>query len=77
MKEYIPRIADSMLERMLHPTGAVHITGPKGCGKSTTGARQCGTEYRLHDPENTSLRMLASTKPSKLFRSKTPILLDE
>ena len=77
MKEYIPRIADSMLERMLHTTGAVHITGPKGCGKSTTGARQCGTEYRLQDPENTSLRMLAETKPSELFRDKTPILLDE
>ena len=30
---YMPRIADRVLERMLHTTGAVHITGPKGCGK--------------------------------------------
>ena len=75
--DYIPRIADEVLERMLHTTGAVHITGPKGCGKSTTGARKCNTEYRLQDPENTSLRMLAATKPSELFKNKTPILLDE
>ena len=76
-KKYIPRIADRVLERMLHTTGAVHITGPKGCGKSTTGARQCRTEYRLQDPENVSLRMLASTKPSELFKEKKPIMLDE
>ena len=76
-KDYIPRIADKVLERMLHTTGAVLITGPKGCGKSTTGACQCGTEYRLQDPENVSLRMLASTKPSELFKEKKPIMLDE
>ncbi len=57
--------------------GAVHITGPKGCGKSTTGARQCATEYRLQDPEGASLRMLAATKPSELFKAEKPILLDE
>lgn len=74
---YMPRIADRVLERMLHTTGAVHITGPKGCGKSTTGARQCRTEYRLQDPENVSLRMLAATKPSELFKTNRPILLDE
>ena len=73
----MPRIADRVLERMLHTTGAVHITGPKGCGKSTTGARQCRTEYRLQDPENVSLRMLAATKPSELFKTNRPILLDE
>ena len=76
-KGYIPRIADRILERMLHTTGAVHITGPKGCGKSTTGARRCRTEYRLQDPENVSLKMLAATKPSELFKSEWPILLDE
>ena len=76
-KIYIPRIADKRLERMLHTTGAVHITGPKGCGKSTTGARHCKTEYRLQDPENESLRMLAATKPSDLFKNERPILLDE
>ena len=73
----MPRIADKVLERMLRTTGAVHITGPKGCGKSTTGARQCGTEYRLQDPENLSLRLLASTKPSELFKAEKPIMLDE
>ena len=76
-KQYIPRIADKTLERMLHTTGAVHIIGPKGCGKSTTAARKCKTEYLLQDPENESLRMLASTKPSELFKSAKPILLDE
>jgi hypothetical protein len=75
--EYIPRIADKVLERMLHTTGAVHITGPKGCGKSTTGARQCKTEYRFQDPENESLRILAATKPSELFKNESPILIDE
>lgn len=76
-KQYIPRIADGVLERMLHTTGAVHIKGPKGCGKSTTAARKCRTEYLLQDPENESLRLLALNKPSELFRTAKPILLDE
>ncbi len=33
---YYPRIADALPERRLEAFGAANITGPKGCGKTTT-----------------------------------------
>ena len=34
---YIERITDNQLKRRLKALGGVLITGPKGCGKTTTG----------------------------------------
>lgn len=37
MKEYLPRLVDDLLIKELEAFGAVLITGPKWCGKTTTG----------------------------------------
>lgn len=36
MNQYLPRIADALLQRKLSSSGAVLIKGPKWTGKSTT-----------------------------------------
>lgn len=36
MNEYLPRIADKLLEERLNAKGAVLIEGPKWCVKTTT-----------------------------------------
>ena len=37
---YKKRIADAILEEKLESFGAVLITGPKGCGKTTTAKQK-------------------------------------
>lgn len=34
--EYLERFADNLLKNKLEAFGGVLITGPKGCGKTTT-----------------------------------------
>ena len=36
--DYLPRVADRVLERKLRTAGAVQIKGPKWCGKTATAA---------------------------------------
>ena len=38
--DYLPRIADKILEERLNAVGAVLIAGPKWCGKTTTAEQQ-------------------------------------
>ncbi len=40
INQYLPRIADDMLTRKLRTAGAVHIVGPKWCGKTATAYRR-------------------------------------
>ena len=47
MTKYIPRICDRELSLKLEAFGAVHIVGPKWCGKTTTAkqfAKRCENE---------------------------------
>ena len=39
MGKYIPRLIDKALKKELEAFGAVLITGPKWCGKTTSGLR--------------------------------------
>ena len=36
VKNYLPRISDALLARKLRHSGAVLVTGPKWCGKTST-----------------------------------------
>ncbi len=47
MVQYIPRLVDSRLKRMMSELPAVMIVGPRACGKTTTAARVVSTEVRL------------------------------
>ena len=48
--EYKKRIADKYLEQKLRVFGGVLITGPKGCGKSTTAKQKAKTIHYLGEP---------------------------
>ena len=78
MQEYLPRVVDSELTMRLEAFGATLITGPKWCGKTTTGEQQAKSILRMQDPDRREGYMTtASTKPSLLLRGENPRLIDE
>lgn len=78
MKVYFPRLIDNVLSKELESFGAVLITGPKWCGKTTTALQQANSSLFLQDPDVRSQYLqLADTKPSLLLEGAKPRLLDE
>ena len=77
-KEYKKRVIDNELDDYLEAFGAVLITGPKWCGKTTTAEQKAESMLKLQDPD-TSLGYLttADTKPSLLLIGDKPRLIDE
>jgi len=75
---YIPRIIDNILEEHLDSSGAVLISGPKWCGKTTT-AKQCAKSMlEMQDPDKSNEYLATSAvKPSLLLDGENPRLLDE
>lgn len=75
---YLPRIADALLANQLCNSGAVHIKGPKWCGKTSTGERMSKSQVYLQDPDRgPALLALADSMPSALLQGETPRLIDE
>lgn len=75
---YIPRIADSTLQKKLRTSGAVLIAGPKWCGKTWTALNAANSVIYLQDPDKrASYLKMAQTAPSYLLRGDTPRLIDE
>ena len=75
---YLPRVADELLANKLKTSGAVHIKGPKWCGKTATAQRLATSAVYFQDPDKgPSLLELASSKPSVLLDGPEPRLLDE
>ena len=78
MKKYLPRYTDSELKESLEYMGAVLITGPKWCGKTTTAKQQCKSIKELQHPtKGKSYLMLADTNPIELLKGEKPMLIDE
>ena len=77
-RRYIPRIADERLAFLLSSCGAVHIKGPKWCGKSTTAEKQSKSVVYLQDPSNNNQNIaLARNAPRLFLKGETPRLIDE
>ena len=75
---YMPRIADRILEERLTMVGAVLITGPKWCGKTTTAEQQAKSVLKLQDPDKSKGYLAAAElKPSLLLEGENPLLIDE
>ena len=75
---YLPRIADNLLSERLDATGAVLITGPKWCGKTTTALQQAKSVLKLQDPDKSKEYLAtAAVKPSLLLAGENPRLIDE
>lgn len=75
---YIERIVDSELSDRLEAMGAVLITGPKWCGKTTTAMQKAKSVLKMQDPDKTAAYLAtAQTKPSLLLMGDNPRLIDE
>lgn len=78
MKKYLPRLVDELLKQELEAFGAVLITGPKWCGKTTTGLNQAKSSLFLQNPDEREQNLrLADIKPSLLLEGENPRLIDE
>ena len=76
--KYKKRIADQILADKLESSGAVHIEGPKYCGKTTLAKQQAGSVLSMADPDTLAQNLaLARTNISRLLVGKTPRLIDE
>ncbi len=76
--KYLNRIADKILDLRLEAFGAVQITGPKWCGKTTTAERRANSVIKMQDPDRREGYLAtARTKPSILLKGSTPRLIDE
>ncbi len=78
IQNYLPRVIDKELDDYLEAFGAVLITGPKWCGKTTTASSKANSILKLQDPDKTKGYLLAAeTKPSLLLEGPKPRLIDE
>ena len=76
--EYMPRVADGLLARRLQAFGAVNITGPKGCGKTTTAKQVAASVVEFQDEDvREGLLQVANVQPSRLLMGERPRLFDE
>jgi predicted AAA+ superfamily ATPase len=73
--EYQPRVIDGELQQRLKRSGAVLISGPKGCGKTESARQLAKSEIRI----DIDLRVPDAMQidPGLLLRGDTPRLLDE
>ncbi len=77
-RNYLPRIADGILQKKLKTNGAVLIEGPKWCGKTWTASEISNSTLFMQDPDKrASYLKTADTKPSLLLKGDKPRLLDE
>ena len=78
MSNYIKRICDDELELKLEAFGAVHIIGPKWCGKTTTAKQFAKSYIEMQDPDKRDMYIqTAKIKPSNLLIGENPRLIDE
>ncbi|MCR4714388.1 MAG: DUF4143 domain-containing protein [Treponemataceae bacterium] len=75
---YRKRLADTVLEEKLETFGATLITGPKGCGKTTTAKQRAASIIEFQDEDNRENYLsVANTQPSRLLIGDNPRLFDE
>lgn len=78
IKNYFPRIYDALLAKKLRHSGAVLVTGPKWCGKTSTALVASESVIYMQDPDKSeAYKTAADTKPSILLEGDVPHLIDE
>ena len=73
--EYLPRVVDAQLERLLQTAPAVVVEGARACGKTWTGRRFSASEVRFDELETTRFQL--EIEPASFLAGATPRLLDE
>ena len=72
---YVPRHVDRALDRLLEELPAVMLTGPRGCGKTTTALRRARSVLRLDLPGQAAA--FRGSPDAVLATFPTPVLIDE
>jgi len=75
MHDYVRRHVDGMLDDLLGAFPAVMITGPRGCGKSTTAGAHAASVISLDDELQAAA--FASGPDAFLAVARRPVLIDE
>jgi predicted AAA+ superfamily ATPase len=78
MAKYYERLIDKTLKLELEAFGAVLITGPKWCGKTTTALKHSKSSINLQDSINKQNYLnILSVNPDALLSEQPPMLIDE
>ena len=65
VKNYFPRICDALLSKKLRHSGAVLVTGPEWCGKTSTALVASESVIYMQEPDECrAYKIAADTKPS-------------
>ncbi len=76
--KYYDRLIEKTLKIELEAFGAVLITGPKWCGKTTTATKIAKSFINLQDPMNKENYLnILSINPDSLLNESPPMLIDE
>ncbi len=76
--EHRPRITDRILSEKLDAKGAVLISGPKWCGKTTTAEQKARSVIYMSQPDYQANNIEpAKIDPGLLLEGEPPILMDE
>ena len=76
--KYRDRVVDEQLAMKLEAFGGALITGPKGCGKTTTGKHHAASVVEFQDEDvRENLLAVANSQPSRLLLGPKPRLFDE
>lgn len=76
--KYRKRIVDTTIDKISKVYNAIHIVGPKGCGKTTTAKQKVNTIIEFQDEEEReNLLKIANTSPIQFLKKDKPILFDE
>jgi len=78
MRNYKPRIIDSLIEKKLKGKGALLIEGPKWSGKKTSAQQVANSTLDLTNPEDLENNLsLIEINPALLLQGEVPRLIDE
>ena len=76
--KYYNRLIDEVLAFRLSAKGAILITGPKWCGKTTSAKRLAKSDINMQDRRNKEQYLaLAKLDPDAILFGETPRLIDE
>jgi len=75
MGNYLKRFTDKILQNRLKESGAVLITGPKGCGKTETAVQAAKSLVRMDTDDE--IRALMELNPKAALGGAVPRLIDE
>jgi len=72
---YTPRLVDSALDTLMRELPAIMLTGPRGCGKTTTALQRAASVLRFDQRE--TAQAFSESPDAVLAAQPEPVLLDE